>query len=809
MAPTTRIASMSNTTNDEGITREYLDAQLAEMRNLITLGLQHNQVLNNGGGRQATQFSRLAFRCSSLALMGIMWDGRCIKALLSKDLDPMFALKNAKYERSAKEYQDVFDTLLCRVTVSQEHAITLYLGGLPTELEISVRMFKPVTLADDYSLTNLQEAILEADKKKNKPTRASNAGKFGSSGYYGSNTRPSVLPLPAPNNGFRPKPNTPVNVPARKQLTQKEYKEKRTQNLCFYCDQKYTPGHKCVGQLYSLVVLADEEEEYFEVEEGDDELNVQDEIPQILLNALNWSNTFQTMRITGKVGKHELHILVDCGSTHNFLDVNVAKQVGCPVRSTYPLAVTIGGGGCEMMDGKKQGKEFEMGTNTELLMFCVYLNTGVQLMNVEGQRESKASVLELDKVVEAFDDVFSLPTELPLQRSHDQRILLLSNAHPVNIKPYRHPPMSGYHQTRMHKEDIEKTAFKTHQGHYEFLVMPFGLTNAPSTFQALMNEHLTTILRVMRQNKLFAKKSKCVFGTSHVEYLGHVISAKGVATDPRSENVAADVLSRVQTTKLFTLVTTLITTNLAKKVEDSWMEDEKLHGVITKLKAGQSGKKHYVWSNQQLSRKGKKVVGQNAQLRTELLQYFHGGSVGGHSGVKITSHKICLVLYWKGLGKQVKQFVRECLVCQKYKPDLAAYPGLLQPLPIPQTIWSGISMDFIEGLPKSQGKNVIFVAVDRFSKYAHFIPLTYPFTANQVAQFFLDNMYKLHGMPDSIVSDRGTIFLSTFWKELFRLVQVKLLMSTSYHPQTDGQTEVVNRCLEGYLRCMTGEHPKE
>ena len=141
----------------------------------------------------------------------------------------------------------------------------------------------------------------------------------------------------------------------------------------------------------------------------------------------------------------------------------------------------------------------------------------------------------------------------------------------------------------------------------------------------------------------------------------------------------------------------------------------------------------------------------------------------------------------------MKQMVRECVVCQRNKPNLAAYPGLLQPLPLPNSIWSHISMDFIESLPKSQGKTVILVVVDRLSKYAHFLPLSHPFTAIDVAQQFLDNIYKLHGLPTTIVSDRDKVFLSTFWKELFKLLQVKLHMSTSYHPQTDGQTEVVNR----------------
>lgn len=115
------------------------------------------------------------------------------------------------------------------------------------------------------------------------------------------------------------------------------------------------------------------------------------------------------------------------------------------------------------------------------------------------------------------------------------------------------------------------------------------------------------------------------------------------------------------------------------------------------------------------------------------------------------------------MHKFVKQIIQECDVCQRQKPDLSAYPGLLQPLPIPSTIWSSISMDFIEGLPSSHGKTFIYVVVDRLSKYAQFIALQHPFTASVVAQAFLDNVYKLHGLPTTIISDRDKIFLSYFW----------------------------------------------
>ena len=203
------------------------------------------------------------------------------------------------------------------------------------------------------------------------------------------------------------------------------------------------------------------------------------------------------------------------------------------------------------------------------------------------------------------------------------------------------------------------------------------------------------------------------------------------------------------------------------------------------------------------------MVGNDKNLKQALLVHFHNDSVGGHSGSGATTSRLSGMCYWKGLRQDVKTFVAMCDVCQRSKPDLSAYPGLLQPLPIPDLIWNEISMDFIEGLPMSHGKTVILVVVDRLSKYSHFIALSHPFTAVQVANVFMDNVYKLHGLPKIIVSDRDKVFLSLFWKELFKMLHVSLHFSTAYHPQSDGQSEVVNRCLETYLRCMTGERPKE
>jgi len=156
------------------------------------------------------------------------------------------------------------------------------------------------------------------------------------------------------------------------------------------------------------------------------------------------------------------------------------------------------------------------------------------------------------------------------------------------------------------------------------------------------------------------------------------------------------------------------------------------------------------------------VVGQNPELHNKLIALHHDTATRGHSGVVVTTQKVGSLFYWKKQQKHIWQFVRECNMCQQNKNENVLTPGLLQPLPIPLALFTDIIMDFIEGLRKSEGKEVILVVVDRFSKYAHFMALIHPYSASSVARVFMDNVYKLHGLPPTIVSGRDPVFLSHF-----------------------------------------------
>lgn len=204
-----------------------------------------------------------------------------------------------------------------------------------------------------------------------------------------------------------------------------------------------------------------------------------------------------------------------------------------------------------------------------------------------------------------------------------------------------------------------------------------------------------------------------------------------------------------------------------------------------------------------------RVLPIHSTLIVPLLHEYHNSAIEGHSGEFKTFRRIFTDWYWEGMRKQITQFVCDHLVCQQQKGSHLQLAGLLYPLPIPSQVWEDISMDFVEALPKSGGFDTILVVVDRLTKYAHFVCMSHPFTAPSVAADFVKHIVRLHGFPASIVFDCDKIFMSLFWRELFRLQGTMLKSSTDYHPQTDGQTEVVNRTMEAYSRCFIQGKPRQ
>jgi hypothetical protein len=162
------------------------------------------------------------------------------------------------------------------------------------------------------------------------------------------------------------------------------------------------------------------------------------------------------------------------------------------------------------------------------------------------------------------------------------------------------------------------------------------------------------------------------------------------------------------------------------------------------------------------------------------------------------------------MKKDIAEYILGVMKCQQVKAEHQHPAGLLQPLPIPEWKWEVISMDFITGLPMTVKKHdSIMVVVDKLSKVAHFIPVKSTHKANDIANIFMKEIFRLHGLPKAIISDRDTKFTSNFWKGLFQELGTQLKFSTAYHPQTDGQTERVNQVLEDMLSMYVMDKPSK
>nr|GEV64019.1 retrovirus-related Pol polyprotein from transposon 297 family [Tanacetum cinerariifolium] len=549
----------------------------------------------------------------------------------------------------------------------------MFVAGLPATMEMNVRMFRPQTLADAFSLANFQEASLAVIKQKSTPLLPT--PKFNNHYYANKNVnypnKATTVTTPAPNTQVVNKyPALPSPAP-RKQLSQKEFANKRAKNLCFYCDKKYVPGHKCSGQMYALEISPLEEDADLSLEETLNEANSS----QLMLCYYPWE------------------------------DVNWKESVS----------------ELQFMSGKQLSREVvDRGASSFSSINCLWPTASMNLMQ----------------------------TGLEPNTPYDPQLRNLLQ------EPYR------YHLNQ--KDVIEQmvnelldtgvammnSAFKPFLRKFTLVFFDDILLYNPSMATHL--HHLRQVLQVMREHTLYAKESNYVFGTNSVEYLGHIISARGVATDPKKIEAtqAWPVPTKIKQLRGF-----LGLTRYYKRFIQGYASVSQPLTILLKKNA-------LLWTSE-------------AQVSFEKLK--QASTEGSVLALLDFNEEFIIEIDASGYGIGFDYEI-------EYKKRK-----------------ENVVIDALSRVQR-QRKSTILVLVDRLSKYAHFIPVTYPYTAKTIAQLFLDHIYKIHGLPKSIVINRDKVFMSLFWQSLFKMLQVQIKMSTAYHPQSDGQTEVVNKCLECYIR---------
>ena len=282
---------------------------------------------------------------------------------------------------------------------------------------------------------------------------------------------------------------------------------------------------------------------------------------------------------------------------------------------------------------------------------------------------------------------------------------------------------------------------------------------------------------------------------------------------PGKANVVADALSRktVQTLRALnanlslsddgTVVAELVARpNLLNRVLEAQKKDEKISAIIDQIRDGKETE-FTVNENGVLCYKARVCVPDDDELRKAILEEAHSGSFAIHPGSTKMYQDLKMSFWWSGMKRDVSEFVTKCLVCQRVKAEHQVPSGLLQPIRIPEWKWDRITIDFVVGLPVTGRKHdSVWVVVDRLTKSAHFLPVRTDYSLDKLAELYIKEVVRLHGILVSIISDRDPRFTSRFWGKLQEAMGTRLNFSTAFHPQTEGQSERVIQILEDMLR---------
>ena len=252
--------------------------------------------------------------------------------------------------------------------------------------------------------------------------------------------------------------------------------------------------------------------------------------------------------------------------------------------------------------------------------------------------------------------------------------------------------------------------------------------------------------------------------------------------------------------------------DIVEKIKKARSKDEDVVRVVEEMKkAGVKELRGNEWKieDELVLKKGKIYVPKDEELRVEIIWLHHDVPAAGYGGRWKTVELVTRNYWWPGVTRDVGKYVEECDLCQRMKNRAEEPAGKLKLSEVPQKMWSHLTVDFITKLPVVAGKDVILVVCNRLSKMTHFVATTEGTSAERLARLFRDNVWKLHGLPESMVSDRGPQFAAELTRELNRMLGIKTKLSTVFHPQTDGQTERMNQELEQYLRLFVEHRQKD
>ena len=240
---------------------------------------------------------------------------------------------------------------------------------------------------------------------------------------------------------------------------------------------------------------------------------------------------------------------------------------------------------------------------------------------------------------------------------------------------------------------------------------------------------------------------------------------------------------------------------LIDRVLDAQVNDGEIQELIRLRGLGKKKDLRIRESDGMLMQEGRMYVPNNLELKKEILDEAHCSAYAMHPGGTKMYHTIQPFYYWPGMKREIAEYVSKCAICQQVKAERMKPFGLMQPLPVPQWKWEDITINFVYKLPRTlNGYDGIWVIVDRLTKSAHFIPVREKYSLSRLAELFISKVVKYHGVPVSIISDKDPRFTSKFWIAFQEALGSRLLYSTTYHPQTDGQSERTIQTLEDVLR---------